>query len=259
MVKEGLRSNLTEAYFGLAENALKIKHNSEYRIHRIVFTNKQMRTKIMITSEVFQKLKKLTNWKDSNSINFFKNEVFSLGLTKYGNIILYCKVKPELFAKEFIRSMNEDFCLTPKEISYLAKYLDPSSVEIAHDITDPLAKLKNSKILMKYKDTVKELWQILAYTDNSNGTLEIEFKGDPQESSNLEFLLRDKIGAVKYFYQLTKTLEELIKYNARLESKVDIITTANLVLLEALLEYEETTEQITELDTFSTEQKKKTR
>jgi len=244
----------SDPFFKTPEDLLEISFGSETRIHRIIFQTKNEISQLNPKGILYLKLKDKIAWEDKNSVNFFKNNVFSLGLTKTGKIILYVKVKPENFAKEFIRSMRKDFCLDNNQIYRLAIKLKCRSIEVATDINDPLKSLKNAKLRAKLIDLKKE---VLAFLDESMGTTEIELKGDPELTSNLNFLLKDKIQATKYFYKLTKTLKLLTLYLIDQSKRIEVLINANFLLLSVLLEIEESTEQNTELNTEQPNQKSK--
>jgi len=211
---------LTRTYFDKVDEQLKISHDSESRIHRIVFHNSEVNGKIPVKSSLFNKLNEVIKISENNPLTYFKNESYTIGLSKLGTIMLFVKSNLKVFPKEFLRSLRQDFNLDDNEIQFLIEKLDFVELEIAHKINDPHGNLKDAKINYTIKGIINKL---IAFTDNSHGNIELEFKGDPATSSNLEFLLRDKLNAVLFFAEIPKVLilidKELKELNSKILSK----------------------------------------
>jgi len=220
-------------FFSLADNELLITHDDKPHVHRVVFKSKTGESDIGTVWSVFYKLKsKIQNWKDTNLLNFWKNSSYTFGLNKFGRFVIYVKSDLNVFPKEFLRSLRKDFNLSDFEIRVLIHKLDFVETEIAHKINDPLGKLKDAKVNYNLKNLVSKL---IAFTDNSNGSIEFEVKGDPETSGNLEFLLRDKLSAVLYFAELTKIIFKLTEVSNQLNSELEFVRNGVIFLIDHLL------------------------
>ena len=235
-------------FFQLADDELLITHGTEQRIHRVVFKSKSGESEIPIVSSFFYKIKtQMEKWGDDLPLNYWKNNSYTLGLNRNGKMIIHVKSDLSVFAKEFLRSLRQDFLLTEFEIQALIIRLDFVELEISHKINDPNASLKNAKIEYDLKPFVDKL---IAFTDESNGSLELEIKGDPATSSNLEYLLRDKLHAILFFAELTKVVKKLTDIQVQLFDSIQFISNALKFIIDDLLEKRfkktEQTEQKTE-------------
>lgn len=163
---------------------------------------------------------------------YFKNHCYSLGLSKNGRIIIYVKSDLGVFPKEFCRSLREDFSFHDNMIFELINNLEFIELEISHKINDPYEKLKDARVEYKIDDLVHKL---KAFTDNSFGKYEIELKGDPKTSGNLDFLLRDKLNAVLFFSDLTKIMAKFIDIQTEIKEAIDFIKKMTHFLINDLL------------------------
>ena len=198
-----------------------ITHGTEPKPHRVVFRNSESSGLLPVKSSIFEKLDRIIQTtKNQVPLSFFKNASYTLGLSKHGKINIYVKSDLAVFPKEFLRSLRKDFMLNNHEIRFLIERLDFVELEISHKINDPNANLKNAKIEYGIEGLVKKL---IAFTDNSFGNIEIELKGDPETSGNLEFLLRDKLNAILYFAELTKIIAKLSKIQNELMESISFI------------------------------------
>ena len=248
-------------FFQLADDELMITHVSEPHIHRVIFRSKHEKNKIPVKSSLFNKLRsKIQNWNDNNPLNFWKNNCYTLGLSKHGKIIIYVKSDLKVFPKEFLRSLKQDFNFTELEIRVLIEKLDFVDLEISHKINDPNGKIgiihgKKAKIEYKSDELIKKL---IAFTDESHGSLELEFRGDPALCSNLEFLLRDKLNAILYFAELTKIVHVLTGIQEELRESIQYVSNAITFLIDDLLNKRiSITKQKGELKNSSTDSYKK--
>lgn len=220
---------MTRTYFDKSDEYLRISHDSESHIHRVVFHTSEVKGKIPVKSSLFNKLNEVIKISENNPLTYFKNESYTIGLSKLGTVILFAKSDLNVFPKEFLRSLRQDFNLDDNEINFLIENLDLVDLEIAHKINDPLRNLKDAKISYEIKGIINKL---IAFTDNSHGNIELEFKGDPSTCSNLEFLLRDKLNAILFFAEIPKALISIDKQLEKLNSKNDQIS--NDILLSEL-------------------------
>ena len=243
-------------FFQLADDELMITHVSEPHIHRVIFRSKHEENKIPVKSSIFNKLRsKIQNWNNDNPLNFWKNNCYTLGLSKHGKIIIYVKSDLKVFPKEFLRSLKQDFNFTEHEIRVLIERLDFVDLEISHKINDPHGKITGAKIKYKSDDLIKKL---IAFTDESHGSLELEFRGDPALCSNLEFLLRDKLNAILYFAELTKIVHVLTGIQEELRESIEYVSNAITFLIDDLLNKRiSTTKQKGELRNSSIDSYKK--
>lgn len=220
-------------FFRLADDELMITHDSEPRIHRIVFRSKYEENKIPTKSSIFNKLRsKIQKWNDNNPLNFWKNNCYTIGLSKRGKIIIYVKSDLKVFPKEFLRSLKQDFNFTEHEIKVLIEKLNFVELEISHKINDPSGKITGAKIEYKSDDLIRKL---IAFTDKSHGSLELELRGDPVICGNLEFLLRDKLNAILYFAELTKIVHVLTEIQDELRKSIEYVSSAVTFLIDDLL------------------------
>ena len=220
-------------FFELADNELMITHASEPRIHRIVFSAKNGVGNIPTKSSLFFKLKaKFQTWIEQNAWNYYKNSSYTFGLNSNGKIQIYVKSDLSVFPKEFLRSLKQDFNLQDIEIKVLLDHLDCVDLEIAHKINDPLDNLKKAKVKYDFDSLIQKL---IAFTDNSHGNIEIELRGDPKTSGNLEFLLRDKLNAILYFAELTKILVKLTEIQNQQNEITEFIKNGMVFLIDDLL------------------------
>ncbi|MBA7492424.1 hypothetical protein ES702_02974 [subsurface metagenome] len=210
-----------------------IYHDTEPKVHRVVFKSKSIEGKISVHYTIFSKIKsKMEKWNNDNPLNFWKNSNYTLGLSKHGKIVLYVKSDLSVFPKEFLRSLRQDFNFNEIEIHTFIRHLEFVELEISHKITDPLEKLKNAKIHYDIEGLVNKL---IAFTDESFGSLELEIKGDPSTSGNLEFLLRDKLNAVLYFAELTKIVAKLTKIQDEIQNTLSFVRNGVVFLIDDLL------------------------
>lgn len=219
-------------YLALADDELKITHGSESRIHRLVFHQKNEEFDISNKSSIFHKIKaQIQNWNELMPMNFWKNICYTLGLSRYGRMIIYVKSALSVFPKEFLRSLRQDFKFNDHEIEYLINSLTIAELEIAHKINDPKGHLKGAKVVLK--DLINKL---VAFTDESQGSLELELRGDPATSGNLEYLLRDKLNAILYFAELTKIIARLTFIQEDLKESLDFIANGLVFLIDNKIE-----------------------
>lgn len=221
-------------YFQLADDQLKISHSGTPRIHRVYFISKKGNGNIPVQSSIFFKLRsKMENWQDNNLLNFWKNSSFTFGLSKNGRFTMHVKSDLEVFPKEFLRCLRQDFNFDDFEIYSLIEKLDFIDLEIAHKINDPEGNLKNAKV--RYIDLEGLIRRLIAFVDQSNGSLELELKGDPETSTNLDFLLRDKLHAILFFTELTKIVKKLAEIQSELFDSIQYISRALTFILDDLL------------------------
>lgn len=220
-------------FFQHPDDKLKITHDTEPNIHRIVFTSKRIESKIPIQSSIYFKLRtKFQNWNDKVPFNYWKNSSYTLGMSKHGKLILFIKSNINVFQKELVRSLRDDFSFDNHEVDFFLRQLKPEKIEIAHKINDPDNNVEKAKI----KYSIEGLSSLLAFTDKSkDGTIEIEIAGDPATSSNLEFLLRDKLNAVLFFAEVSNIINKLTEIQEELFKSVKYISNALTFILDDLL------------------------
>ena len=237
-----------KTYFDIANDELLISHSPEPHIHRIVFTNSDVSGIIPVKSSIFNKLKsKIENWSEKSPLNYWKSESMTFGLSSYGRIILFVKSDLKVFPKEFLRCMKDDFKLNANEIRFLIEKLDFVELEISHKITDPKGKIKGAKLKYDLEPLVK---QLIAFTDESHGSLELELKGDPETVTNLEYLLRDKLHAILYFAELTKIIYKLAEMHNELVESINFLRKNITFIIDDILN-----SRFTEQDTKQAKQK----
>lgn len=220
-------------YFQIADDALFITYDDVPRIHRVVFRNSELNGNIPIKSSVFVKLNNLIKITEKNAPwAFYKNGSCTIGLTKHGKIVIHVKTSLKLFPSHFIELLKAVFHFEDHEIRFLIERLKFVEMEIAHKINDPLKNLKNSVVKYDFEGLVKKL---KAFTDNSQGTSEIELKGDPETSGNLAFLLSDKLHAVEYFAELTKLMAIVSKRLFELKSQIEYVNETLIKMINDLL------------------------
>ena len=222
-----------KSFFELADDELLITHDTEQKVHRVVFRGSTVDGQISTNSSVFWKLKsKMEKWSEHIPLNFWKNSSYTLGLSKNGKILIYVKSNLKVFPIEFLRSLKEDFSLSDREIKFLINSLELIELEIAHKINDPKDNLKDAKVKYDLDSLVQKL---IAFTDNSQGDIEIELKGDPTTCGNLEFLLRDKLNAILYFAELTKIIFKLTKIQKEQKEIIETVKNGLIFLIDDLL------------------------
>lgn len=240
----------------LADDELMITHGTEPKPHRVIFRNSEASGIIPVKSSYFNKLNKIVKCTENTSpMSYFKNNCYTLGLSKHGKITVFVKSELDIFPKEFLRSLKNDFSLEHNEIRAIIQRLDFVELEISHKINDPLAKLKNARINYDIDGLIKKLivftdesfkgLNLEGYKQRSYSKTELEVKGDPVTSSNLEFLLRDKLNAVLYFAELTKIIIKLTKIQDELRSSLNFVRNGITFLIDDLINYRfsEQTEQ----------------
>lgn len=203
------------------DDLLFITHGQTREIHRILFTSSSVKgnifTKGTVFNKIFERVRTNKSFDKNKSWNYFKNEAISLGITKYGKINLFAKCQLELFSSALIKTLKTEFCLNDEEILVFAQYLELKTVEISHSIDDIYGNFEKSKVFIKLKQLNQKL---SIFVDKSNDFFELEIKGDPKSSANLEFLIRDKIGALLFFNDLAEILtahtEILVKISFQL-------------------------------------------
>jgi len=221
------------AFFSIADDEILITHDTEPKPHRIVFLKNDVSGDLSIKTSVFFKLDRvIESTKSEAPMSYFRNESYTLGLSKHGKIVIYVKSDISVFPKEFLRSLTHDFKLNPHEISFLIRCLDFVELEISHKINDPLGKLKKAKVEYKIDGLINKL---IAFTDNSFGSIELELKGDPETSGNLDFLLRDKLNAILFFAELTKIIAKFSKIQNELNKSMKFIENGIKFLIDDLL------------------------
>lgn len=222
-----------------SDDLLFIGHGAKRRVHRIYFNNLPIRTKIPTETALFKKLINRTEPDKKGTLNWYRSQNITIGLSKYGFCELFAVIDKELLPREFIRTMRYNFCLTDLEIRQFSHFLHLKEVEISHSISDPFMKLKDAKIELLFETLKKKAW---SFVDESDGVLELELKGDPELVSNLEFLMRDKLKALTYFNSLTELLRELAEIQGR--NNVRLISIENWLesILVELWNFNNTTE-----------------
>jgi len=165
-------------------------------------------------------------------MSYYKNNSCTFGLSKHGKFVIYVKSDLSVFPKEFLRLLNDVFKFNSFEIRSLIERMEFIELEISHKINDPKVKLKNAKVEYDIEGLVNKL---IAFTDESFGTLELELKGDPETSGNLEFLLRDKLNAILYFAELTKIMVKFTKIQNELNDSMRFIKNGLTFLIDDLL------------------------
>jgi len=220
-------------YFQIADDELNLTHDDKSHIHRVIFRTKKGEGRIPIQSSIFFKLKaKMEKWQDNNLLNFWKNNSYTFGLSKNGKLIMNIKSSLDVFPKEFLRSLRQDFNFDNFEINALIDRLDFVYLEIAHKINDPDKNLEKAKVKYTLEGLIERL---TAFTDSSGGNLELEIKGDPESSTNLDFLLRDKLHAILFFAELTKIVKKLTEIQNELFNSIQYISRALTFILDDLL------------------------
>ncbi|HEC92914.1 MAG TPA: hypothetical protein ENI51_08000 [Candidatus Atribacteria bacterium] len=234
-------------YFEKADDLLYITHDSEVRPHRLVFKSKELSGDLPVVSSFYIKLKeKMQNYDKKAHRYYYKNNCMTLSLSETGKIKIWILSDINVFPKEFVRVFRQEFNFNDYEIRALIERLDFVEVELAHKINDPFKNLNGARVHYSIKDLVNKL---IAFTDSSSGSLEIELRGDPETSGNLEFLLRDKLNAILYFAELTKIIAKLTKINEELANSLDFIKSGIIFLIDDLIYNRFYTEQNTEQTT----------
>jgi len=240
-------------FFQLADDELLITHGTEPIVHRIVFKSNTLNSKIPIVSSYFFKIKaQMQKWDDNLPMNWWKNFSYTLGLNRNGILRIHVKSDLSVFPKEFLRSLRQDFLLVDFEILGLINRLDFVELEVSHKINDPSGNLKNAKLEYNLKPLIDKL---IAFTDNSNGSIELEFKGDPATCTNLEYLLRDKLHAILYFAETTKIIKKLTEIQGQLFDSIQYISNNLTFIIDDLLENKFQKTEQTEQKTEQTERK----
>lgn len=219
-------------YFRRLDDEIMITHEGKSKPHRVVFRDSKIFGVLPTDSSIYTKLKNcILDFKENTPMNFLKNESFTFGLSKLGKIVLYVKSNLSVFPKEFVRFLRQ-ISMTDNEIKDLIFHLDFVELEISHKINDPLGYLKKARVHYDFNSLIERL---IAFTDESYGNIELELKGDPETSGNLEYLLRDKLNAVLYFAELTKILVKFIKLLEEVNNSQMFIKNALTFLIDDLL------------------------
>lgn len=219
--------------FDKPESKLFISHGNKRKLHRILFKSKEITGNMSVDHGVFQKLlANFPNLKENAPMTYYKNKSFTFGLSKHGKIVMYVRSDLDVFPKEFLRVMRNIFKLNDDEIRSLILHLDFVECEVAHKINDPFHNLKDAHIEYTLDELVRKLH---VYVDNSDGSLEFEIRGDPETSTNLEYLTRDKLGAVLFFHSLTKTIEELTRLTKSMGDGLESIRNGVYFLIDHIL------------------------
>jgi len=220
-------------YFQRADDELMIIHDSIPRPHRLVFKNREGTGTFTIHSSIFNKIiSHAQKYDEVSHRHYFKNEHISLSLSTNGKIKIWLLDDISEAPKHFIKTLENDLGFSFHEIHFFINHLDFCELEIAHKIEDPQSNLKKSKIKFDIEGLVNKL---IAFTDESFGNVELEIKGDPETSGNLEFLLRDKLNAVLYFAELTKIITKLMKIQEKLNESLLFIKNGLTFLIDDLL------------------------